>query len=153
MISTERQHGDQARRPHDKLEAPHTPKSRQVELLISNLLRIGVLSSLSLVVLGVVVSYVHHRDYFTQPPALQHLTAPGAAFPHSLRDVWRGLLAFRGQAIVTLGLMLLIATPVMRVAVSILGFLYERDRAYVVITTIVLLLLILSFVLGAVERT
>ena len=41
----------------------------------------------------------------------------------------------------------------LRVAVSILAFAIERDRAYVVITSIVLLLLILSFALGAVERT
>ena len=157
MTWPEPRHGEQARRLHDEVEArpeaPHSEKSRQVELLISNLLRIGVLTSLGLVVIGMVVTYVHHRDYFTQPPALQRLTAPGAAFPHSVRDVWHGLVAFRGQAIVTLGLMLLIATPVMRVAVSILGFVYEGDRAYVVITTIVLLLLILSFALGTVERS
>jgi uncharacterized membrane protein len=42
---------------------------------------------------------------------------------------------------------------VLRVAVSILAFAVERDRRYVAITSIVLLLLILSFVLGAVERT
>ena len=49
------------------------------------------------------------------------------------------------------GLMLLIATPVARVAVSILGFVYEHDRRYVIITSIVLALLILSFVLGKAE--
>jgi uncharacterized membrane protein len=126
-------------------------RARAVELLISNLLRVGVAASLLLVAAGTVISFVHHPDYLTQPPALQRLTTPGAAFPHTIRDVIRGVEDFRGQAIVMVGLMLLIATPVARVAVSILGFVYERDRRYVIITTIVLALLVLSFVLGKAE--
>jgi len=126
-------------------------RARAVELLISNLLRIGVAASLLIVATGTVISFVHHPDYLTQPPALQRLTTPGAAFPHTIRDVILGVRDFRGQAIVMVGLMLLIATPVARVAVSILGFVYERDRRYVIITTIVLALLLLSFVLGKAE--
>jgi uncharacterized membrane protein len=50
-----------------------------------------------------------------------------------------------------LGLLLLIATPVMRVAVSVLIFVHQRDWTFVVITSVVLVLLVLSFVLGRVE--
>ena len=46
------------------------------------------------------------------------------------------------------GLLLLILTPVVRVAVSILAFRAQRDRTYVLITSAVLVLLLLSFVLG-----
>jgi uncharacterized membrane protein len=126
-------------------------RARAVELLISNLLRIGVAASLLLVAAGTVISFMHHLDYLTQPPALGRLTTPGAAFPHTVHDVIQGVRDFRGQAIVMVGLMLLIATPVARVAVSIFGFVYENDRRYVIITTIVLALLILSFVLGKAE--
>jgi uncharacterized membrane protein len=42
----------------------------------------------------------------------------------------------------------LIATPVLRVAISVLAFVYQRDRTFVVITTVVLALLLTSFVLG-----
>jgi uncharacterized membrane protein len=68
-----------------------------------------------------------------------------------LLEVFDGLRHGRGQAIVMIGLLILIATPVMRVAVSILGFVYERDAPYFLITVLVLTLLILSFVLGRVE--
>ena len=129
----------------------HDQRARSVELLISNLLRVGVGLSLLIVAVGTVISFVHHPDYLTQPPALQRLTTPGAAFPHTLHDVLIGVRDFRGQAIVMVGLMLLIATPVARVAVSILGFLYEHDRRYVIITAVVLALLLLSFVLGKAE--
>jgi uncharacterized membrane protein len=43
-----------------------------------------------------------------------------------------------------LGLLLLIATPVARVAFSVIGFALEKDWMYVVITLIVLALLIYS---------
>jgi uncharacterized membrane protein len=59
-----------------------------------------------------------------------------------------GLAKLRGQAIVVLGLLMLIATPVVRVAVSILLFLEDGDLTYVAITTTVLVLLILSFLIG-----
>ena len=142
--------------PTPKTEQAATTRSdervRSVELLISNLLRFGVITSLLIILLGETVSFVHHPEYLSNPPALQRLTTPGAAFPHTLRDVLYGVREFRGQAIVMLGLLLLIATPVVRVAVSIVGFALEGDYAYVVITSIVLALLILSFVLGAAER-
>jgi uncharacterized membrane protein len=125
--------------------------ARAIELLISNLLRFGVITSLLVVVAGTIVSFMHHPDYFSQAPALERAVAPGAAFPHSIAAVWRGLHEDSGQAIVVAGLLLLIATPVMRVAVSIFAFGFEHDRRYVVITSIVLALLILSFVLGKVE--
>jgi uncharacterized membrane protein len=132
--------------------APHDAKVREVELMISNLLKIGVRISLSLVVLGTILSFAHHPEYLFQRHPLQRLTTPGEAdLPHTIPDVWRGLKQFQGQAIVVLGLLLLIVTPVMRVAVSILGFVYEKDRTYTLITTIVLVLLILSFVLGKAE--
>jgi uncharacterized membrane protein len=59
------------------------------------------------------------------------------------------LAAFDGHAIITLGLIVLIATPVLRVAVSIVAFAIERDWTFVVITTLVLALLGVSFAVGA----
>ncbi len=47
------------------------------------------------------------------------------------------------------GLLLLVATPVARVALSIVIFIIERDRLYVLITAAVLLILVVAFVTGA----
>jgi uncharacterized membrane protein len=135
--------------PAPKLDADE--RVRNVELLISNLLRTGVLVSLALVVIGTVIAFIDYPDYFTSPSDLSRLVKPGAAFPHSMSEVIEGVLLLRGQAIVTLGLLLLIATPVMRVAVSIFAFIYQDDWTFTCITALVLLLLLLSFFLGAVE--
>ena len=126
-------------------------KSRQVELVISHLLRIGVMLSLTVVVIGMVVSFVHHPDYLSSSTALHGITSHSAVFPHTMRDAVESMRRAEGRGIVVLGLLLLVATPVMRVAVSILGFVYERDWLFVAITATVLALLLLSFVLGRAE--
>jgi uncharacterized membrane protein len=50
-------------------------------------------------------------------------------------------------AIAQLGLLILLATPVTRVAESVIGFALERDRLYAAITTAVLMILLTSIFL------
>ena len=69
-------------------------------------------------------------------------------FPNSLGAVLSGLIALRPYAIIALGLLVLIAIPVARVAVSVVAFALERDWLYVVITAFVLAMLLLSFAIG-----
>lgn len=120
-----------------------------VETLIGWVLRAGVTISVSVIVIGLAITFVHHPEYVTSKDALRGLIDPARPELDSRAGVWRGLLQQRGQAVVMLGLLLLIATPVMRVAASIFIFARERDRLYIVITTLVLLLLLTSFFLGA----
>ena len=54
------------------------------------------------------------------------------------------MIAFHGQAIIQFGLLLLIATPVARVAFSAVAFASRGDYMYVVITLIVLAVLLYS---------
>ena len=128
--------------------ADQDEKVRKVELAISSLLRIGVLTSLLVVLAGTVVTFVHHPHYLNNRRDLGPLTKPGAEFPHTLGSLVQGLQHGQGRAIVMAGLLLLIATPVMRVAFSVLAFVYQHDPVFVVITSIVLTLLLVSFVLG-----
>jgi uncharacterized membrane protein len=127
---------------------PADPRVHQVELIISTLLRVGVTVSLLVVVLGTIVTFVHHPDYRTSQEQLKRMTHPPAEFPKTVQEMWTGLREFHGQSIVVLGLMLLVATPIVRVAVSIFAFWYEGDHIFVMITSIVLVLLLLSFLLG-----
>lgn len=137
--------------PQSAAESLRERRVRQVEILISTLLRIGVLVSLSVVVIGTVFTFANHHEYVRSHEALIRVTGMSTEFPHTLTQVLHGIMMLEGRSIIMLGLLLLVATPVMRVAVSIFAFVYERDRKYVVITTIVLMFLLLSFVLGKVE--
>lgn len=63
-------------------------------------------------------------------------------------QVLRGALSGRAEAIIQLGLLLLILTPVARVAFSVAAFAVERDVMYVVMTLIVLAVLLYSLLGG-----
>jgi uncharacterized membrane protein len=121
---------------------------RAVELIISNLLRYGVAISFITLVSGVTLSFIHHPEYVREPATLAGVIGPGASFPTTIPGILRGVRAGSGQAVILLGLLVLISTPVLRVAVSIVAFAYERDRVFVVITSVVLALLLTSFLIG-----
>jgi uncharacterized membrane protein len=103
--------------------------------------------SLCGIALGTLISFIRHPDYLYSARALERLTAPGAA-PHQLEAVLDGLARARGQALVMVGLLFLIATPVLRVALSVFIFLRERDRPMLALTLAVLILLLLSIAIG-----
>jgi uncharacterized membrane protein len=113
---------------------------RKVENLIGNLLRAGVLFSALIVFLGAVVYLVRHghspadyRVFQGEPGELRHINGiVGAAF------------SLQGRGIIQLGLLLLIATPVARVALSIFGFAAEKDRMYFQFALIVFVILLYS---------
>lgn len=136
---------------------PEAGESRALsgELVVSTLLRYGVLISLALVVCGVILMFATGSTGYGQGLDLRGLVGAegmaGAAWPRTIGGVVAGAVAGRPYALILLGLLLLIATPVMRVVVSILLFLVERDYTYVAITLFVLAVLVLSFVLGSLE--
>ncbi|HEY3994144.1 MAG TPA: TSUP family transporter [Ktedonobacteraceae bacterium] len=121
-----------------RTEGSLKPSSKQYEwatALIGWVLQGGVLLSAAVILLGGILLP-------TRPGGLtpQRLLV----FPFTLSQLALDLAQFHPQGIITLGLLLLIATPVLRVAVSIVTFVVERDRAYIVITWIVLAILLFS---------
>jgi len=113
---------------------------RQIEETVGNLLRAGVLLSAVVVLFGGLIYLVRHglapADYYVfrgEPSDLK-----------SVSGIFRNALALHGRGIIQLGLVLLILTPVARVAFSIIGFLEEEDRMYASFTMLVLLILLYS---------
>jgi len=115
-----------------------------VEEWIGNLLRAGLTLSAAVVLFGEVVYLVRHGH---EMPYYHVFVAT----PQELRNVsgiWKNVLAFKGRGIIQLGLLILIATPVARVAFSVVAFAMERDRLYVAVTLIVLAILTYSLMGG-----
>jgi uncharacterized membrane protein len=117
---------------------------KQVELLIGTLLRVGVIVAASVAAIGGVWFLASHgadgTDFATfrgEPASLRTLTG-----------IVTGALGLRSQAVVQLGLLLLIAVPIFRVAVSIIAFAAERDWLYCVVTLLVLAVLLFSLLGG-----
>jgi uncharacterized membrane protein len=111
-----------------------------IENVMGNLLRAGVLLAASVVSVGAVIYLVRHGH----APVDYRIFRGEPADLRALRGIARNSLAFRGRAIIQLGLLLLIATPVARVAFSIFAFAKERDSTYVMLTLIVFSILLYS---------
>lgn len=124
----------------------------RVELFIAQLLRWGVVLSFVIVAAGIGAVVVTRQTGYHQirlddvGSVVQYRVPPD--FPNSLSAVFDGVIAFKPYAIIALGLLVLIAIPVVRVAVSVVAFAQERDWQYVVITAFVLGMLLLSFAIG-----
>jgi uncharacterized membrane protein len=130
------------------------PISR-MELLISYVLRAGVLLSAGIILLGILrLAWTHHTGYAPLLPhhlpdiLAFHPTGGPGFFPAAPAAVIQGSLAGKPYAIIGLGMLFLIATPVVRVALSVVFFLVERDWLYMGITLFVLTVLLLSLVAG-----
>jgi uncharacterized membrane protein len=117
----------------------------RVEGILGTLLQSGVIIS-GLVVLAGGILYL--LRYGHDPVHYESFAADRERL-RSLRDVAVNAMHGDARAIVECGLLLLIATPVARVAFSIIGFSLERDRLYFVLTLIVFLILIYSLFGGA----
>jgi uncharacterized membrane protein len=117
-----------------------TITDKQMDEIIGHLLRAGVILSAVFVLAGGAVYLARHPE-----PVIDYRMFQGE--PAELRTV-SGIVheavAFRGRGLIQLGLLILIATPIARVAFSAVVFLYQRDWTYVVVTLIVLGLLVYS---------
>ncbi|MBW4677650.1 MAG: DUF1634 domain-containing protein [Desmonostoc geniculatum HA4340-LM1] len=126
-----------------------TSSEQQLEYLLSNLLKYGVLIASAVVLLGGILYLIHHgaepaEYHFFQGEPLQ-FRSPGGVVQAVLSgsDAYGGL---RLRGIIQLGLLLLIATPILRVIISLLVFLMKREFIYVIVTLLVLASLTYSLV-------
>jgi uncharacterized membrane protein len=113
---------------------------KQVEILIGQVLRAGVLLSCFVTLIGLTLYLLHHGNAIPAYHVFHSVRAP-------LRSVYQVFPnAFHGTplAIIQLGVLLLIATPVARVAFLVGAFALERDRMYVLVSGLVLIILLAS---------
>jgi uncharacterized membrane protein len=119
---------------------------RKVEVIIGHLLRIGVILAAAVVLAGAIVFLSRHGS--APPSRIGFRGEPTAlrSFPGAMDETLHG----SGRGIIAFGLLLLIVTPIARVAFSAVAFVLERDWLYTVVTLIVLSLLLYSLIFGTV---
>jgi uncharacterized membrane protein len=111
-----------------------------MEVILGNLLRSGVLFSAAVVLAGACIYLFRHAH---EPADYRIFRGEPSDF-RTIPGVIRSAMGGHGRGLIQLGLLFLIATPIARVALSIVGFAIERDRMYVVFTVIVLAILLYS---------
>jgi uncharacterized membrane protein len=112
----------------------------QTDRIIGVLLRTGVIAAASIVLAGGLwylarfgTLIPNYRTFHGEPQDLR-----------SVAGVWKGVLGLQPRSLIQFGLLLLIATPIARVAFSVIAFAIERDRLYVAFTMVVLMVLVWS---------
>lgn len=119
-------------------------RDTDMQAAIGWILRIGVVVSMVVVLIGGVLFICRHGhsipNYHTFTKIPDFISEP--------KGILLGVLSFKGQAIIQLGIILLVATPVLRVIFAAVGFLMEKDYLYVLISVIVLLIITISMISG-----
>jgi uncharacterized membrane protein len=115
-----------------------------LENLIGNLLRFGVLLAAAIVFMGGVVYLVHAGH----EPVHYSTFQPVATELRSVSAIIHGAFHLQNAALIQLGVVLLIITPIARVALAMVGFWLEHDRLYTCVSAIVLAILFISLLWG-----
>ena len=116
-------------------------QDKDLERIIGQLLRYGVLLSSLVVLTGGIVYLIRHGH---QEPAFGSFKGE----PDKMKQLGPLLQAIgrgEGRPLVQLGLFVLIATPIARIAFSVIGYLLEKDYLYVTITILVLAVILCNF--------
>lgn len=114
------------------------------ENFVSNLLRIGVILATSVVMVGGILYLIRHGESVAN---YQFFRGEPSEF-RSPAGVVKAVSLGRYRGIIQFGLLLLIATPVARVTLSLMAFVRQRDLTYVIVTLIVISGLIYSLIAG-----
>jgi uncharacterized membrane protein len=121
-------------------QTPPPDRDVAMEAVLGNLLRVGVIVAAAVVGAGGVFLLITRGTWIPDFRSFQNGGSPLRSIPLILR----GASALHPEAIVQTGLLLLIATPVLRVVFSLFGFARGRDWLYVALTLIVLSVLALG---------
>ena len=109
---------------------------------VGNLLRIGVLLSVITSLFGFVKLSL---EGFEMPKDYSLLEGTE---DNIWQSFWTSLMNFEGMGIIQLGILLLIITPLVRIIFALIGYLKEKDYTYVIISSIVLGIMLVSFLMG-----
>lgn len=118
-------------------------KDTTIQGAIGWVLRIGVLLSINVVIFGGAI-YLYRNGH----TMANYHTFKGIPAFVQLNGIINGILTLRGRAIIQAGIVLLIATPVLRIIFSAIGFILEKDYLYTFITLLVLSIIVISMLSG-----
>jgi len=118
----------------------HGWTDQKLENIVGNLLRTGVSLAAAVVFIGGIIYLSRHG----REPANYRIFQGEPSDLKTIPGIIRSAVGLHGRGIIQFGLLLLIATPVFRVALCIWGFVAEKDHMYTLFTIIVLTVLLYS---------
>ncbi|MDR3695371.1 DUF1634 domain-containing protein [Mucilaginibacter sp.] len=119
-------------------------KDRDMQSLLGQVLRAGTVISISVVFIGGMFYLTRHGQSIANYKVFNGIPD----FVQSPTGIMKGIFNLKGQAIIQFGIVLLIATPIVRVIFSAVGFILEKDYMYVAISLLVLSIIFFSMMTG-----
>ncbi|HEV2137615.1 MAG TPA: DUF1634 domain-containing protein [Nitrososphaerales archaeon] len=117
--------------------------------IIGMVLRYGVIASFTVIGVGSVLLFAEGQTGYYLLGSAEQLIERHNRFLIGLVPLIQGVFSAKPYAVIDLGLLILLATPIARVFISIFLFVKEKRYIFVMITITVLALLLFSmFVLG-----
>jgi uncharacterized membrane protein len=110
-------------------------KRRELNEMVHRMLSVGLAASTIVMLIGLFLSVILHRPL---PSGLS-----------SFRRIFEGLADGSPASFLDLGILLLIATPILRVMGSLVEFIKERDWQYATVVCLVLLIITVSVFVGS----
>ncbi|MCL4333244.1 MAG: DUF1634 domain-containing protein [Candidatus Thermoplasmatota archaeon] len=113
----------------------------------------SVLVSLGVIVIGLVLYLATSSTGYVAVPLDVLIKSGGpttTVFPHYLGSITGGVVKLKSFALIQLGVLLLILSPIGRIFLQILIYLKERDRPFVAIASVVFVILVISLFLSRV---
>jgi uncharacterized membrane protein len=117
------------------------PADHDIEQFIGLQLRFGVLFSSCIVLVGGILYLMQSGNMLL--PHYQLFIGEKAGLTTG-SEIWHGVTDMQAKGIIQFGVMVLIATPILRILFSLIGFILEKDRLYIGITMIVLSVMMIS---------
>lgn len=133
-------------RSRRRLEQSPAPGGHPMEIWISYALRVGVLVAGTIITLGLALLLIRGPGA-GEPYTLHDLQARGGTpLAVSLSAILHGVARLQPTSVIQLGVLALILTPIVRVAMTLVLFAAERDRVFMIITASVLGILVLGLI-------
>ncbi len=121
-----------------------TEQEGRFRTVIGFVLRYGVIASFAVVALGSALLFLRGQTGYHPLVTAEELFGPQTRFVLGPGPLLRGVASGKPYAVIDLGVILLLGTPIARVIISIFLFAEERSYAFVAITATVLAILMLS---------
>jgi len=118
---------------------PHRSPAADLDRTVGRILTIGTNAAVLLLAIGCVLLFAYRLDPLAGGPPLE----PGL--------IVDDIVHLQPAGFIWLGLLVLLATPVMRVVVSLRGFVIRRERTMSIVAALILVVIALSIVLGRAE--
>ncbi|MFA6726879.1 MAG: DUF1634 domain-containing protein [Prevotella sp.] len=129
----------------DKMKEKNNKSQTDMRELIGNTLRIGVVTACTIALISGMYYLIRHGGEMV--PDYTVFRKEPASFT-SIHGIFGGLTSLAAKDWIQLGVLVLMLTPILRVALSLIDFAHQRDWLYVVITAIVFIVILMNSIVG-----